>query len=317
MHTDSSGLFIHVGYPKAASTTLQVNLFSKHPEIDYLGKHYASSCKNGTWAKDNIWTTVENKILLKTETQKIHWKNIKEIYSNSKDLPLIRAGSEAMEGEARSIHDLHRAIVLSNEGFLNGAWQPVEEVPQRLKKYFPNASILIVIRNQFDLLESLYFQLNKQSYLDSVRRKLSFRNWMELELKHIDKSFIRTLRYKEFIDKYLNSFGSENVHIFLMEELQNNLPSFCQKISNVLDVDEEKTIELLSLPRQNSSKLKLGILDKFSRAVGLSAASKVKGRPFTKWKPEHLLELEKIFSKTNRALQEARLINLEQYGYIV
>lgn len=31
-------IFFHVGYPKAASTSLQINLFANHPEINNLSK---------------------------------------------------------------------------------------------------------------------------------------------------------------------------------------------------------------------------------------------------------------------------------------
>jgi len=35
-----SNTFIHIGFPKTATTTLQNHLFSKHPGIHYLGKPY-------------------------------------------------------------------------------------------------------------------------------------------------------------------------------------------------------------------------------------------------------------------------------------
>ena len=33
-------IFLHLGYPKTASTYLQKNIFSKHPDINYIGKFY-------------------------------------------------------------------------------------------------------------------------------------------------------------------------------------------------------------------------------------------------------------------------------------
>lgn len=135
-----STAFIHVGYPKCASTTLQDALFVRHPEIYSLAK-----CRN---PESHYQLTPEIKYLYKMI------KNYDEInfdISSAQDLlktalnqiPKNQIPVFGLEGFSDIYHCKDRGLVA-----------------KRLKKVFSNffdeVKIIIVIRNQYDILRSLY-----------------------------------------------------------------------------------------------------------------------------------------------------------------
>lgn len=296
-------IFIHIGYPKSASTTLQINLFSKHPQIAYLGKHYKESCRNGVWERDKrIWEIINKNILIKNEWQKKHWSNIKdkENYGDQNDsLSQPKVKDQEFLFLNQLIRKLKRKrLVLSHEGFLNGGWQPIEEVPFRLKQAFPNASILIILRNQVNLIESYYWELKQKSYLSSDSKKYSFEDWMDLELQNLNRSFLRSLNYNETIKVYQQLFGTQNVYCFLMEDLKYAPELFSEKLSKILNIDSKTTFQLLNSPSKNLSKNK-----------------KYYNEKLLKWNFAHLEQIKEIFGIGNKNLIQEYNLHLNRYNY--
>lgn len=221
---------IHVGYPKAASTTLQCNLFFEHSEINYLSV-------NGSTNKENFQLD-EN--LRKFEKDLVQLNGIEYHCSNTRNFfnDVIK---KYMSSEKRNL--------FSSEGLLNQKFVDNYLKAYRLKEILPNAKILIVLRNQVDLLRSIYDM--RVGYGD---RYIAFDKWLEMDLKHFNANFSGGLKFYETVAFYQELFGKHNVEVLLFEELLESINSFAHKLSAFIDIDAEQTNNLLKNKPFNTAK---------------------------------------------------------------
>src|SRR5258706_14314689 len=115
-------LYIHVGYPKTGTTFLQNEIFPKLQEVNYI-----------------------KSLLIRPETSRIIRQD-----EFSFDYDQIQNNLER--------HFVKGKNVLSNEGLIGDFFlcKLVNNklIADRLKRLFPNAKIIISLRNQYDLMES-------------------------------------------------------------------------------------------------------------------------------------------------------------------
>jgi hypothetical protein len=118
--------------------------------------------------------------------------------------------------------------VLSHERFLGypfAGGQDAKSIAERLHGLMPNAKILIVIREQRDLMRSLYVQylrrVGSQSLHDLVSRKLEWR------LPQFSKSY---LEFDRPLDWYAQRFGKNNLLVLPYELLRFNQTLFVNDI---------------------------------------------------------------------------------------
>jgi hypothetical protein len=202
-------LLIHIGYPKAASTTLQNGLFlelHKKNAINFLGRAFESEFY-GAWPN-------------KAEYKK--W------FDNSLD------GSA--NGRIDGALSDHRVNLLS-EGWLitHERYHDDISLPGVVKKYFSaganQTEILVIIRNQADLIPSYYIQNHRRLEHAKFAEYLSYnteRNWTG-EGKIFD--FANVLR------EYSDVFGKSRMHVLFFEDLVHNRKRFSSAIGRALDVD--------------------------------------------------------------------------------
>lgn len=139
-------------------------------------------------------------------------------------------------------------------GFVEGMWEDGIYRPfflKHLKRTFPDASIIIFIRNQLDFVPSLYSSYLRRGGTYKLKELFS-------PDKPVDKNFFsyEFLNYPEFIKLYQVHFGIENVHLFVYEDfLENNLKfleSFCQQFTFEVDL---KNLRFL----KSNEKLRKGL----------------------------------------------------------
>ena len=132
----------------------------------------------------------------------------------------------------------HEAFIggdASLEHFMNG-----KLIATRLSGIFPQAKVLFVIRNQYDLAISLYKQY---VHLGGRKPLHNFLRYNDGSFETIAKKWlsgisINQLDYKPAIDHYVNLFGEENVLVLPFELLQKSNHAFVQKISNWMGVED-------------------------------------------------------------------------------
>lgn len=128
-------------------------------------------------------------------------------------------------------------IIISNENFLgigriNGFIRI--GLAHRLKEIFPDAHIVIFIRNQIDLIASEY-----SWYVKNSGCTYSPRQFIHKRIRNPYNTFsykLFHLNYDVIIDLYKNLFGEQKVHIFLYEELKSKPEAFVEKFSKQLNL---------------------------------------------------------------------------------
>jgi hypothetical protein len=225
---------IHVGYPKAASTTLQCNLFFEHYEINYLSVQ-------GPIHKENFQID-ENfrkfyKDLVTMNGIEYHYSNTRNFFND-----VIK---KYMSSEKRNLFS-HEMLI--NQGKLDNALRAY-----RLKEIFPNAKIIIVLRNQVNMAISMY-DMSPFIELGNEVRYITFYQWLNMNFKYPDNNFLGGLKYYETVSLYKEIFGNNNVGIFLLEELSENTDVFAQKLSEFINVDANQTKHLLKNKSVNTAK---------------------------------------------------------------
>ncbi len=97
---------------------------------------------------------------------------------------------------------------------------------ERIKKYSPNAKILVCVRNPADKLVSAY----NYNY---ERGKVSHKNI----LSYLHDYGLDCLKYTRYIKNYINTFGRDNVRILLYDEIKKNPLYLIKRIFQFLSVN--------------------------------------------------------------------------------
>ena len=110
-------LYIHVGLPETGTTLLQRNLFSKHPEIHYIGKKDVAPLR-GNYRKNFIDASSADLFeLIMSE--------------NDINFPIDKARKLA-----QTINIEHNPTLVSIEGLSNGRTVSCQEKARRMKIIF-------------------------------------------------------------------------------------------------------------------------------------------------------------------------------------
>ena len=214
---------LHVGFSKTGTTTLQQFLFSKHSQIEYLGKPYT----------DDI-LKIQLHRLITQESLVYDHKAFAQYFS---------------EKVLKKEHGSKRSILISDETLVSYSKVPDKGiVAQRIKKVFPAAKLIITIRNQLEILKAAY--LSRGRLLLNVPGKyeglhVSFEDWLELSYRNIERSYLGHVDYFKTIDYYSRLFGRDNVCILLLEELIHRPEEYVKKLAGFLDIDFDEAMTLV------------------------------------------------------------------------
>ena len=208
----------------------------------------------------------------------------------------------------------------------------------RLHAIFPQAKILVVIRNQIDSLLSMYGflvrQLGENVNVSYGRPSIdSMEKWISDQEKFIGRSYITSLQYSKLIDGYSKLFGKENITVLLFEELVQEPASFFSKVYDFFDVKDDfnknralpkkrntkpSNRELFyyklrtKLPNAELSKYVPNIIIKVWRKYLYAGSTK---RTIDELPLEMKNRLISMYSLDNKKLQEQLNLDLKKYGY--
>lgn len=262
-------ILLHIGYPKTGTTFLQKQFF---PLIEN------SKLFNCIDLPKAIYESYSD-----TNKGKIQSYFYKNSYEN------IIISCEQLLGKA------------SEDIFLTNAY--------KYHKFFPQAKILIVIRNQIDKFISNYSHYIKIGGTKKINDFLFPNN---------NSIFFGAKKHKYdlIVEQYKKVFQPENVLILLYEDLKNNSYLFLEKIKNnfELDIDFNK-INFSSIPNIRLSKSLLNIKrisNKFTKH------SKPMGHPSLQNK--HIIHIpfwfkisEIVFERFNYVNINRKTIDIEKY----
>ena len=217
---------IHVGYPKTATTWFQNHFYANINNYNYIArpdlfKHFI---------EPDIFT-----------------------YNASKALENLKAGDKPM----LVCEELLMGGI--DIGFGNGSY--LREMALRLKATFPNPRIVLFLRNQVETIASWYYQYVRTGGSYSPKRFLFRNNMYNLFYKEYDLFSFKLLEYDKIIDLYTSVFGTENVDIYLYEDLDKNGKVFFDRFIGIynFELSAPDEIEWLKKPnrRYRTSILKI------------------------------------------------------------
>jgi hypothetical protein len=224
---------LHIGFPKCMSTSLQRDLFAIHPEIMFLG-----------WGLPNTehgWISDELSILCEVG---IRYEKVLDYQKN-----------KAKQIFSKLLYDFEcneekRALCLSYESFsftMHFDVDPVIKAARLHQLMGRNTKILIVIRNQFDLIRSYYYECVRGGYPGS------FPEFIDFNFHYQFHSIFSDLRYRQLYKHYRKLFGKENVLLLPMEEIIETPQEAISKICEHAGISRGD----YTLERHNDSNNKL------------------------------------------------------------
>jgi hypothetical protein len=226
-------VYIHVGYPKNASTTLQMDIFPNIPGVIYFGRRY------------DLATAFSSKEL----ESAIHSISYED--SIGYDADNVRARITRALNKTVSMNN--RKVLISWEAFMHNVADR-GLIATRLKDLFPNAKILFVIRNQLDSIESMYHflvvqaggNINPSYGRPSVR---SLTAWISDQDNFSYRSYLETLKYDEIYSLYVKLFSVKNVKVLLFEDMKDSPQMFLNEIANFFGLS---SISISLMQKRNS-----------------------------------------------------------------
>jgi hypothetical protein len=216
-------VFLHIGYPKCFSTTLQKEYFNSHPNIFFGGIGYGNGNIN-FYNKD---------INLFFESGLIYYRNM--LFEKNK-LKFKKSINTFLE-EAKNQSDIKSCGFSTEHALFNFTPQTID-IDIKLKRLYQifgdELKIIWIIREPITLIVSLYKEYVNMGYKESLN---SFFQWL---YKYQDRNFYYELHYFEVYRNILRYFPAKNIIVKQFESYKNksavNLGRLFNDISDFLDI---------------------------------------------------------------------------------
>ena len=203
---------IHIGMPRTASTFLQRAYFPHVSDFEFYGvdrTQYSDAFQKILYQDDSHFNAKEIAAEIKPITEK------NAILSN-----------ELFVGQSLYLQSTNRS-----------------RTARRLKQLFPDAEIVLVLRNQVSLLESLYSIGIYSGMAGSPEDFIRFSNEPSSVDSPLYPTFAETettegYHFSNLIELYRSLFS--DVHILLFEDFKSNPVSFAERLSQMLNLNVGK-----------------------------------------------------------------------------
>ena len=224
-------LHIHIGFPKCASTSLQLGVFARHPDIEYL----AVAVRGGRGADASVADAA-----------------IKALKYNVED-DADEAACRRLAAVSATRQETSACVLLSDEGLVRHA------DPRALKRFFPEARILVVLRAPVDYFTSMYHQSLK-GFGGKYRPLRSIDEFVSERLDAGPNDYERLVGFLEVFDAA--RFG-----IVLFETLKTDPHAFVRQIAEALGIDSEAAVRLFDRGHHNPRISNYQLLAKRIRTI--------------------------------------------------
>jgi hypothetical protein len=240
-------LYIHLGFPKTGTTTLQKRLFPHHSDYLYLGK---LETNEPVASSPDEWLLQLRRDLV------------------SKEIPFFKQNrfSDRIPDRFHENYEKYRKVFLSDESILGRCINPGKygrmmrlgspySVLQKLQLLtgggqFETVKLILVIRNQADFLESFFAEEypNFKTYLQ-IKNPNEFVDiiFSEFEDQEID-SLLHLSTFISFVDQL---FGRDNVLVLPYERMEEFPVEFMMDISEFMSIQPWNISHLLGEHRDN------------------------------------------------------------------
>lgn len=195
--------YLHIGYPKNFSTSLQRSFFSTHPDIYHLGIGVGS---NIGYRDKRISSLFE-----------LYLKSSKSIYYAER-FPELKASIDAHYQAAFEVGA--KAFGASSE-YLSFSFThdsiDIDEKLRRLETLFGrDVKIIVIVRHQLHLLQSMY---NEYVRIGFPGR---FNYFLECLIRYQERNFLWDLRYDLVYERLADTFGPDNICLKVFEDYRGD-----------------------------------------------------------------------------------------------
>ena len=185
-------LHLHIGFPRTATKTLQLKLFKKHSDLNYLGRYPD---------RDISHHVTINKILTYNENE--FTKNFDNLSREIKSLPLSFNKANLISDEFFLLNDLlHQKISIKDS---------IQRLNRLCKSNNINLKIIYSVRNQTDIIKSL-FSLTFLTSLKTDCEKIISTTHGE-EINTYTSHFLRGFDYNQLHNTLLKIVGRDNLNV--------------------------------------------------------------------------------------------------------
>lgn len=195
--------YIHIGYPKNLSTSLQRDFFGKHPELRHLG----------VGCGDNNLGYIDDETSLYVEFYLRYAKDY--VFDEKKDLIKdhfdrhFDAAEQDENIKATGISGEHMCFNFTPDNI------DVSQKAQRLQGIFgSDTKVIMIVRNQLDLIKSFYNECVRVGY------PKSYAEYIEYMFMFHERNFVSDFFYGNAYDLYAQLFGEQNICVLTMEEIR-------------------------------------------------------------------------------------------------
>ena len=278
---------LHVGWPKTATTSMQVALFAQSGQFNYLGKYLPDHDFQNRDIHDLVWSCQMH--------GRAQWRETRD-----------RLGTAITAAAARG----RKLPVLSTENMIHPWSQTPDVVAARLKEIVPAARVVMVIREQVSLLRSWYrWHGGYGQYLflnklidEPCELPLTLPEWMHFQFQAPDRNIIGCLDYDDVVAAYEEQYGAGQVHVLAYEQLIRDPQGFAEQLAPVLEVKPDLVRSAMTGAFENSE----------TKAWD----SRESGEPLpatmtADWKAK----VHARFAAANARLEARRALGLGGYGY--
>ncbi len=203
-------LVFHIGYHKTATSWMQQRYFREHPEIALL------SNSERPW-KDRLLS-----YLIATRDTDFDPEVGRALLQEQ-----VRAAGDAVAGRKVLLISAER---LSGHPF-SGGYDSVRTARSGLPRLSTDAKVVCVVRDQRDMVWSVYKQLVFEGYPGTLRQLMQLRSW---KTTSFDLAYFE---YDRLISQYLTLFGKERVCILQYELMRRDIGTFLGRLCAFLGVD--------------------------------------------------------------------------------
>lgn len=125
---------------------------------------------------------------------------------------------------------------------------------ERIKKFSPDAKIIMILRNPIDVMYSLHATMLYRETIEDIKdfgaalkmekeRKKKY-GYKVIPMKyHPHMLYRETVRYSQQVKRYFDNFGEKNVKVIIFDEYIKNKSTVLRDILKFLDVDENFEIK--------------------------------------------------------------------------
>lgn len=226
-------VFFHVGYPKCASTFLQRQIFAHAPDLNaYCPETFVPTLFCDRAASD--YSAAEREAQFQQIPRRLeerYWADREKMdFSEAERACRLSAIRDAVAADPRP-------AMVSSESMCIGPWQDdpryyttdtPEHISERIRTYFPDATIILCLRPQADWIESWWRQKVNGLLTDMPQTMLERPFWRDRLLPR--------LRYDEVVKSYRDIFGADRVEVLFLADLYRDPAGFVARLCEMIGI---------------------------------------------------------------------------------